>query len=364
MRNDIENTVKTNNRNPDITYWLSPEGALRYNRYFNVAIHDIPYQYIAQRQTFNKIVIPSLKLKDIIDNTFPDTTADMDIFGKDWVTATEHEVPCVEFFCELSDWDGNESTMDRRGDGTRENPWKNLQYAVNILKCYCSACTYVVINVSGTCNYTPVCDSTSIGTLCCDNLIINGNDEAVFNVKSNIYCQLYRCKLNFETKVTDYLYCHNLLYCDITAKAHVDINCRGGLIYGTYIRADSFITIHSYYIISCALTGNIVTTCGCLKDSECNLYIDYTTDTISSVITVQLCTNNIINFKYISRGREGTDAVIEVDPVLYIWEGKFETSGIFDNTVNVTSNTGYEYIPLSGVKCREDVNIYIYVGII
>jgi len=75
----------------------------------------------------------------------------------------------LNFYCDSVEWDGNYATMDRSGDGSVSNPWRNVQYAIFQLRNSCLIYDYtgfysftcsttlcfqnVCLRVKGTVNY-------------------------------------------------------------------------------------------------------------------------------------------------------------------------------------------------------------------
>jgi hypothetical protein len=54
----------------------------------------------------------------------------------DYLGITEEEHTCFVIYCDSVSWDGNEAARDNSGEGTREQPFKNLNRALEIIKCY------------------------------------------------------------------------------------------------------------------------------------------------------------------------------------------------------------------------------------
>lgn len=106
------------------------------------------------------------------------------------------------FYCDSIPWDGAEDTMDTSGDGSAENPWRNLQYAIDKLSCYIDfTCSNYVfcLRISGVVNYIFRCSPAR------NCLILDGqNLDGVFtNPNNGVYnitlfnCYLCRCKFNY-----------------------------------------------------------------------------------------------------------------------------------------------------------------------
>ena len=70
-----------------------------------------------------------------------------DSFEEDWY---------YTFYCDSVSWDGDSSTMDTSGNGTEDNPWKNLHHALLQMRCMIqsSCCRKFRIMVSGVVDYS------------------------------------------------------------------------------------------------------------------------------------------------------------------------------------------------------------------
>ena len=75
-------------------------------------------------------------------------------FGKDSLVIVPYVVKPFVFYCDSIEWDGNIDNMDKSGDGTKENPWRNVNYALYRLQCIIdTCCDYIQLKVSGIVNY-------------------------------------------------------------------------------------------------------------------------------------------------------------------------------------------------------------------
>ena len=75
-------------------------------------------------------------------------------FGKDSLVIVPYVVKPFVFYCDSIEWDGNIDNMDKSGDGTKENPWRNVNYALYRLQCIIdTCCDYIQLKVSGILNY-------------------------------------------------------------------------------------------------------------------------------------------------------------------------------------------------------------------
>lgn len=91
-------------------------------------------------------------------------------YGKELVEVSQRTVGAYAFYCDSVEWDdsvmwGNASydekrawldTINKNGDGTKKNPWRNVCYALQQLQCFAenTCCQYFVLFVSGVVNYT------------------------------------------------------------------------------------------------------------------------------------------------------------------------------------------------------------------
>lgn len=82
-------------------------------------------------------------------------------YGLDLIEYQEYEVEAMTFYCNSVAWDGDPATRDETGDGTKENPWRNVNYALERLQTsldcsqnsMCSRPIYQ-LRIKGTINYT------------------------------------------------------------------------------------------------------------------------------------------------------------------------------------------------------------------
>jgi hypothetical protein len=54
---------------------------------------------------------------------------------KDCCSVEYKSLDALTFYCDSVSWDGNYANMDRSGDGSSENPWRNVQYALHMIGC-------------------------------------------------------------------------------------------------------------------------------------------------------------------------------------------------------------------------------------
>lgn len=82
-------------------------------------------------------------------------------YGLNLIEYQEYEVEAMTFYCNSIAWDGDPATRDETGDGTKENPWRNVNYALERLQTSldCSqdsmCCRPIYqLRIKGTINYT------------------------------------------------------------------------------------------------------------------------------------------------------------------------------------------------------------------
>lgn len=82
-------------------------------------------------------------------------------YGLNLIEYQEYEVEAMTFYCNSIAWDGDPATRDETGDGTKENPWRNVNYALERLQTSldCSqdsmCCRQIYqLRIKGTINYT------------------------------------------------------------------------------------------------------------------------------------------------------------------------------------------------------------------
>lgn len=82
-------------------------------------------------------------------------------YGLDLIEYQEYEVEAMTFYCNSVAWDGNPAARDETGNGTKENPWRNVNYALERLQTSldCSqdsmCCRPIYqLRIKGTINYT------------------------------------------------------------------------------------------------------------------------------------------------------------------------------------------------------------------
>ena len=89
---------------------------------------------------------------DLVGNDIPQPDPYSEIqenYGENLIVATEQKVKAWTFYCDSVEWDdnalwGNTSSEEKRnclktvnksGDGSKENPWRNVNYALQKLEC-------------------------------------------------------------------------------------------------------------------------------------------------------------------------------------------------------------------------------------
>ena len=139
---------------------LTPEGSLipsQVPEYSNVCMKRLSYLDVLiapleKRNLFRLIYHAPESLEDY--SQVPDD------YGKNLIEYQEYEVDVMTFYCDSVAWGGNPETRDETGDGTKENPWRNVNYALERLQpsldCTEKLCCYRPIYqllIKGTINY-------------------------------------------------------------------------------------------------------------------------------------------------------------------------------------------------------------------
>ena len=122
-------------------------------------------------------VIEDVTLYDFQVNEIPEPEDLNNIpedYGKELVVVSQRTAKAYTYYCDLdadADWDdtpmwnGSSTTSEKKaclearnmtGDGSRENPWKNLTYALEQLQCFVETqcCRYIRLVCTGTAHYT------------------------------------------------------------------------------------------------------------------------------------------------------------------------------------------------------------------
>lgn len=140
---------------------LTPEGSLipsQAPEYSNACMKRLSYLDVLiapleKRNLFRLIYHAPERLEDY--SQVPDD------YGKNLIEYQEYEVDVMTFYCDSVAWDGNPETRDETGDGMKENPWRNVNYALDQLqlsldctqKLCCNRPVYQLL-IKGTINYT------------------------------------------------------------------------------------------------------------------------------------------------------------------------------------------------------------------
>ena len=166
-------------------------------------------------------VIEEVTLYDFQVNEIPEPEDLNNIpedYGKELVVVSQRTAKAYTYYCNLDAdagwddtpmWNSSSTTSEKKaclearnmtGDGSRENPWKNLTYALEQLQCFVTAqcCHYVRIVCTGTAHYT-VCayDLLSNGYYYYDRLyfynrlIIDGANVDVPRQNDSVYTDIY-----------------------------------------------------------------------------------------------------------------------------------------------------------------------------
>ena len=181
-------------------------------------------------------------------------------YGKELVEVMEKKVRAYTYYCDLdadADWDDSifwnggkhtdeeiKACLDARnksGDGSKENPWKNLTWALEQVECICSnlCCQYVRIICSGTAYYTARIykDELYLGFGGNKHFILENANVNVSN-KRESYCFyrmtgtfFHKCNAVFEnSEITEYCYssffsdCNNGFFYQCQLKCNATVN--------------------------------------------------------------------------------------------------------------------------------------------
>lgn len=87
-------------------------------------------------------------------------------YGSEVLAVSERKVRPLTFYCDSVSWDDTaanaDDMMDKSGDGSREKPWRNVNYATKKLYCILSVfCGYVRLCVKGVVDYRIMTGSSS-----------------------------------------------------------------------------------------------------------------------------------------------------------------------------------------------------------
>ena len=166
-------------------------------------------------------VIEEVTLYDFQVNEIPEPEDLNNIpedYGKELVVVSQRTAKAYTYYCNLDAdagwddtpmWNSSSTTSEKKaclearnmtGDGSRENPWKNLTYALEQLQCFVTAqcCHYVRLVCTGTAHYT-VCayDLSSNSYYYYDRLyfynrlIIDGANVDVPRQNDSVYTDIY-----------------------------------------------------------------------------------------------------------------------------------------------------------------------------
>ena len=159
-------------------------------------------------------------------------------YGKELVVVSQRTAKAYTYYCDLdadADWDDTpmwdgSTTAEKKaclearnmtGDGSRENPWKNLTYALEQLQCFVKTqcCNYVRLVCTGTAHYTAcVFDSSGYraGFLGYNIFILDGANIEVANSNYNFNdfynSVFYNCTVNTNSSGTGFNATNSVFY--------------------------------------------------------------------------------------------------------------------------------------------------------
>ncbi len=96
--------------------------------------------------------IASLSEEQLVAGDIPED------YGSGLLSVSERRVRPLTFYCDSVSWDDTaanaDDMVDKSGDGSRENPWRNVNYAIKKLSCLLSNfCGYARLCVKGVVDY-------------------------------------------------------------------------------------------------------------------------------------------------------------------------------------------------------------------
>ena len=136
-------------------------------------------------------------------------------YGYECLQVYAKEIQAYTVYCDSVAWDENPETMDTRGNGTQENPYRNVNYALAQLECYsginraCPRCEYYIrVVITGTVNYLigkrdldwPGLILDCAGAEFTYNRVLDGNSNAAKGVFNFYRCYIYNCNINISCK--------------------------------------------------------------------------------------------------------------------------------------------------------------------
>lgn len=194
-------------------------------------------------------------------------------YGKELVVVSQRTAKAYTYYCDLDAdagwddtpmWNSSSTTSEKKaclearnmtGDGSRENPWKNLTYALEQLQCFVTAqcCHYVRLVCTGTAHYT-ACAYSSVtyrntdfsgnGIFILDGANMEFSRDGFYVVFYGFnYCDnsiFYNCtaeaatteEINNNANVYGFYYCRNSIFYNCTAKATTKASSIGANLYG------------------------------------------------------------------------------------------------------------------------------------
>lgn len=209
-----------------------------------------PFLMLPGNPPLEEVTLYDFKINEIpepedIDNIPED-------YGKELVEVMEKKVMAYTYYCDLDAdadwddsifWDGENHTdeeikacLDARnkgGDGSKENPWKNLTWALEQIACVLNnqCCSYIRILCSGTAHY-----SLRKPTIYAPKkFILEGADIDVSRTQCVGYYDLYQCYFNScSVKLRDD---------GRTANSRLTggfLGCTGGVFYNCHVEFETY----------------------------------------------------------------------------------------------------------------------------
>ena len=212
-------------------------------------------------------------------------------YGSELLSVSERKVRALTFYCDSVSWDDTadnaDDMMDKSGDGSRENPWRNVNYAIRKLSCLLSNfCGYAKLCVKGVVDYritgsdasyysrlivTPWSDDENRKQeINLDRIYNDGNPRGVnvfcilsgFHIKitgTGIYIAVYRPAICMNCEVTledDQSYDGHIAYRGDSPRDSVFYRCTANFknaysVYGFYAYEDSIFYDCSVHASDC-----------------------------------------------------------------------------------------------------------------
>ena len=206
------------------------------------------------------------------------------------VSVVTERKKCFTYYCDLSadsEWNDlpmfeQDSTAEERktclasrnmsGDGSKENPWKNLTFALEKVRCIVNSlcCNYVNLVCSGTANYT-VCyyenfqktEFDGRGILILSGANVNPKNIGYYTNCGFYYlrnCLFYNCRVNIETDYAhkygepDYLWYSLEVWAFYMCEYSMFVSCETGVVLNSTSANEYSVTKNPYAFYRCSFS--------------------------------------------------------------------------------------------------------------